>query len=288
MPAPVAVASATTISSPTPIATPTQSPSSEPSPSPTVAPSASAPRVSLRAKCAGSGNAAGASGSPFYCVPILEYHRIVPPSLAGRSLPGLVVSPHVFAAQMAALRTAGWNTITLATLASDMAAGHIPPAGTFVLTIDDGWYDGFKYALPILQADDFVATFFVVSSRIGQAGFLSGAQLKELIADGNEIGNHTVDHTNLTRLGRAAMEYQVDTASDQIQAATGIRPRSFAYPDGGIDRTAYAAVSGCAGMKIAVTQSRRVGLRYSARFEAPRLEITPDLSPASLLARMRH
>ena len=49
------------------------------------------------------------------------YHRIIPTSEAGNSAPGLVVSPEMFSAQLKALRDAGWQSITMATLADDMA-----------------------------------------------------------------------------------------------------------------------------------------------------------------------
>jgi len=39
-----------------------------------------------------------------------------------------------------------------------------PPDKTFVITIDDGWDDGYTYALPILQSHGFVATYFVIAA----------------------------------------------------------------------------------------------------------------------------
>ena len=40
-------------------------------------------------------------------VPILMYHRVVPIAEAGNSIPGLVVPPGIFAAQMDALAVQG-------------------------------------------------------------------------------------------------------------------------------------------------------------------------------------
>jgi peptidoglycan/xylan/chitin deacetylase (PgdA/CDA1 family) len=225
----------------------------------------------------------GGARTPTFCVPVLEYHRIVPSAQAGDSLPGLVVPPETFAAQMGILKASGWHTITLSELAGDMNAGKVPPAHTFVVTIDDGWSDGYRYALPILKADRFVATYFVVSSRIGQTDFLSASELKALIVAGDEIGNHTVDHVDLIYLSPAAIRYEVDTASSRIAAATGVRPRSFAYPDGGVDSAALAAVAACPGLQIAVAESRTIGASYPDRYDVPRLEIGPEVSPGTLL-----
>ena len=44
-------------------------------------------------------------------VPVLMYHRVVDPAAAGNSLPGLVVPPMLFAAQLAQLHALGWRTI---------------------------------------------------------------------------------------------------------------------------------------------------------------------------------
>jgi peptidoglycan/xylan/chitin deacetylase (PgdA/CDA1 family) len=216
------------------------------------------------------------------CVPVLEYHRIVPSAEAGDSLPGLVVSPDLFSAQMDALAAAGWHTITLATLGDDLLAGRAPSAKSFVVSIDDGWYDGYKYAFPILQAHGFVATFFVISSRIGITDFLSASELASLVAAGNEIGNHTVDHVSLPYLTSANMISEVNLASDQIAGVTGVRPKSFAYPYGGINPPSMGVVAACPGMEIAVTQQWAIGETNVGRFDAPRLEIRPSVSAQAL------
>jgi peptidoglycan/xylan/chitin deacetylase (PgdA/CDA1 family) len=217
------------------------------------------------------------------CVPVLEYHRIVPSSEAGNSLAGLVMAPETFSAQMSGLEAAGWHTITLATLGDDLLAGRTPPAKSFVVSIDDGWYDSYKYALPILKAHGFVATFFVISGRIGETDFLTAANLTEMIAAGDEIGDHTVDHQSLLYLTRAQMVRDVDLASDRIAQVTGVRPKSFAYPIGGIDATAMAVVAACPGMEIGVTEHREIGETNGGRFDVPRLEIGPAVSPQLLL-----
>jgi peptidoglycan/xylan/chitin deacetylase (PgdA/CDA1 family) len=220
------------------------------------------------------------------CVPVLEYHRIVPAAEAAGSLPGLVVSPETFTAQMDALKKAGWHTITLAALGADLAARRAPTARTFVITIDDGWYDGYTYALPILQQHGFVATYFVISSRIGAGNFLSASDLRSLIAAGSEIGNHTVSHVSLPYQTAANLTYQIDAASDQIEAATGVRPRSLAYPMGGLDNQVLAAVAACPGLEIAVTEYKAIGQSYLGRFDVPRLEIGPRVSAQSLMVML--
>ena len=269
---------------PTATAAATAAPTATPAPTPTTA--TEAPPAVLPAFAAPSSAApVRVAAAPAFtlCVPILEYHRIIPISEAGGSLPGLVMPPENFSAQLDALKAAGWHTITLGTLGDDLIAHRSPGGRSFVISIDDGWNDSYNYALPILQKHGNVATFFVISSRIGGAGFLSASQIQALRAAGNEIGNHSVSHVSLPYQTVANMKYQVNTASDQIAAVTGVRPKSFAYPMGGINNAAMAAVAACPGMEIAVTEYRAIGETDVGRFDAPRLEIGPYVSPQSLL-----
>jgi peptidoglycan/xylan/chitin deacetylase (PgdA/CDA1 family) len=219
-------------------------------------------------------------------VPILMYHRVVPTSLAGDSLPGLVIPPETFAAQMAALSAAGWHTITLSKLADDLAAGIAAPLQTFVITIDDGWADGYTYAAPILESYGFVATFFVIAARIGWSDFLGPGQLRALIAMGNEIGNHTMDHDRLVGLTDARLAYEIGSGSATIAAATGLWPVTFAYPLGSYTSRSMAGVEACAGMKMAVIEGDATWETWATRFATPRIRVGPGFSPSGLVHDM--
>ncbi len=67
-------------------------------------------------------------------VPILMYHRIVDSRTAHCPRPGLCVAPATFAAQLGLLAAAGWHTVTMASLAADLATGREPRRRTFVIT----------------------------------------------------------------------------------------------------------------------------------------------------------
>lgn len=215
-------------------------------------------------------------------VPILMYHRIVPPAEAGNSLPSLVVPPEVFAAQMAALDAAGWRTVTAAQLAADLAAGRVPAAHTFVVTFDDGYDDGYRYALPVLQAHHFVATYYIVPGRIGNPIVLTADHVRALTAAGMEIGDHTMNHVDLPHLTGAALSYQVAGAADRIAALTGQLPTTFAYPFGAEDPAVVRLVASCA-FQLAVTNVEGVGETWAGRFLVPRLRVGPGTTPDQLV-----
>ena len=246
--------------SPTPDRSPTPTPKPKPSPRPTPVPYRE------------------------YRVPILMYHRIVPLADSGQQPNGLLIEPALFRAQLQALYDAGWRTVTLAQLAQAMQDGTPLPPRTFVITIDDGWWDGYTYAFPIMREFGFLATYLVIASRIDQASGMTTDQLVELLAFGNEVGNHTENYVSLQTVNLATAKAEVDNASDKIEQLTGTRPVSLSYPMGGINGVALLAVSECPGLEIAVTESRGVTESWLNRFASPRLRVSPTTRPDRLVA----
>jgi peptidoglycan/xylan/chitin deacetylase (PgdA/CDA1 family) len=233
--------------------------------------------------------ASGKASSFALHVPILEYHRIVPFADAGDSRPSLVVPPATFVAQLRVFKSAGWHTITMASLANDLQAHVRPPARTFVITIDDGWDDGYTYALPILEQDGFVATYFVIGSRIDRPDFLSSAQLQALVAAGDEIGDHTMDHVRLTGENWRQLIDEIDAAAARIAQVTGYWPESLAYPYGSVSAGVKIGVADCQGLRIAVvekggTAKVQVLETWANRFAVARIEISSGTKMATLVA----
>jgi peptidoglycan/xylan/chitin deacetylase (PgdA/CDA1 family) len=218
-------------------------------------------------------------------VPILMYHRVIDPARAGRSLHELVVPPSLFADQMTMLERAGWRTIDTATLAADLALGTRPPPKTFVVTFDDGYADGYTEAYPILRGLGFVATYFIVTGRVGRPDQLKAEDLQALAAAGMEIGDHTVDHLDLARLNGRELRHQVVDAQLSITRTVGESPVSFAYPFGDLNDRATSTVE-AAGFAIAVTNREGVGETWANRFAVPRLRVGPGTTPRDLLRRM--
>lgn len=235
---------------------------------------------------AGVSGAGSSRIAPVFHVPILMYHRVVPVAGAGDSLPALVISPAAFAAQMDALETGGWHSITAARLADDLAAGAAPAARTFVLTIDDGTDDGYTYTYPILREHRFVASYYLVAGRIGHPHHLDAHQLQALVAGGNEVANHSLSHLHMPRLAHDQLVREIDSASDAIQAITGPRPATFAYPFGEWNADVSVAVGACSGLRMALTTAAGSGETWGSRFQVRRITVGPALTSADLLALM--
>ena len=218
-------------------------------------------------------------------VPVLMYHLIDTPGVVSGALPDLVVPPATFAAQMKALHDNGWHTITAAALAANLAAGIVPPRRTFVLTFDDGYANGYTNALPILKRYGFVGTFYVITGRVGKKNYFTWKQLKELVAAGNEIGNHTQSHYDLQTLSPSTLAYQIANANKTVMAKIGYQMKTLAYPAGDYDDAVMAAV-GHAGLTMAFTTEPGAQETIAGRFHCPRVRVSPGTGASSLVVTL--
>ncbi len=215
-------------------------------------------------------------------MPVLTYHRIAPRTEIGNSLPGLVLSPQIFESHMRALQKDGWRTVTAATLADHMQRGVRLPKKTMVITIDDGRDDGYTYALPILQRLGFVATFYVITGRIGRSRYLTVPQLQTMALAGMEIANHTLSHTGNKNGTYAYYFDQVRVAQDQLTEWLGAPPVTFAYPFGLHPKNLIRAVSN-AGLQLAFTTVNGHLHASDNALTAPRMGIKASLTPRQVV-----
>ena len=115
-------------------------------------------------------------------------------------------------------------------------------------TFDDAYEDQWLYAAPLMQAHKFTGTYYVITST-DDAGFkccMSWTQLDALLAQGNDIGSHTITHPdNLTILTTAQLKQEI-CGSRQDLISHGIPdPQSFAYPDGIYNAAVRSMVQQC-------------------------------------------
>ena len=124
---------------------------------------------------------------------------------------------------------------------------------TVSLTFDDTFADQYQIR-SLLQQRGMHATFYVNSSRVGlNSGYMSIAQLNDLIADGNEIGGHTLTHTRLTQSTYDAARAEI--CDDRAALVNlGLTPMSFAYPFGDENADIKALASSCG-----YTSARTIG-----------------------------
>jgi peptidoglycan/xylan/chitin deacetylase (PgdA/CDA1 family) len=100
---------------------------------------------------------------------ILMYHRVVPKKELGRSVQaGMVVETDTLDLHIRYLRKY-FEIVPLSDLLSlrHIRARESPTKHVCVLTFDDGWYDFYEYAYPILKIHEAPATVFLPTDFIG-------------------------------------------------------------------------------------------------------------------------
>jgi peptidoglycan/xylan/chitin deacetylase (PgdA/CDA1 family) len=146
--------------------------------------------------------------------------------------------------------------------ASAVAAPPAPdrPLTVVTLQFDDGRGErdaevgGKRYNLrKMLNRHGVRATFFVNAGHTATGAddywrrngdHFSWAELRQLQADGHEIGGHTVDHPFLTGLDPLEQKRQICRDRSTL-LAHGLRVTNFAYPYGAVDDGAKEAVRYC-------------------------------------------
>ena len=199
-------------------------------------------------------------------VPILTYHYIrVNADRNDRMGFALSVTPADFAAQMDWLAQNGYHPITTEDLYAYLQGARGLPSKPVILTFDDGYADFFTTALPILISHDFRAEEYVVSSFVGQPGYMTAAQVREADRSGIEIGSHTVSHANLAASSTGASWAQITQSKAFLEQLIGHPIVSFCYPSGKFS-SAVASQVAAAGYHDATTTrfgySHTMGDRY--------------------------
>ena len=142
-------------------------------------------------------------GSPGEGVPVLTYHHV------GEGPDWLYVRSADFERQLVYLRDNGYTAISVMDLARGLSGQVQLPRRPVVITFDDGYEDNYTTAFPILLRQNMQGTFFVVTGKMGQPGYLNWRQAGEMIGSGMEIGSHTVHHYTLNEINLKELEREL-------------------------------------------------------------------------------
>lgn len=219
-------------------------------------------------------------------VPILMYHRVAPRP-ARTTVPGHYVNPRLFRRQVSALRSLGFEAVSLARMHQGLSEPGVLPRRPVVFTFDDGYRNFGTEAAPALEAAGWRGTVFAVAGLLGatnewdnRAGdavepLLTAAELRELDAKGHEVGSHTMTHARLVDLGTEAAREEVCAARARLEEALGKPVPYFCYPYGAHSDEVCAIVreSGHAG---ACTVLRGMNTRATDAFRWRRINVRSD------------
>lgn len=196
---------------------------------------------------------------PLHRPVVLVYHAVgdVDPADDPRML---VTAPRLLDAHVRMLRRRGYRFLTAEELL-DEAGGTKPSRRTAVLTFDDGWLDGLTLVAPLLRRLGVRATFYLCPGRLGgdhervrgaAARLVDATAARQLLDQGMELGSHTMSHPDLRKLDDAGLAQELIDSKEAIEALTGRRCRTLAYPFGLFDERVERAVE-AAGYELALT-----------------------------------
>jgi peptidoglycan/xylan/chitin deacetylase (PgdA/CDA1 family) len=214
-------------------------------------------------------------------VPVLTYHRVV--SLPAVGALDLIVDPANFAAELKAMHDAGYHTIHQAQLFDALYHGSALPRKPIIISLDDGYVDDVRTVLPALQRWHMVATFFVITGRTAEPGFLSADQIRELDRAGMDVGDHTAHHVDLRLLSAGQLQSETAGSRRALDSILGHPVYYFAYPFGAHNSAVIQALRG-AGFTMAYTTAGGITENSAAAFTMPRLHIGRSETPSGLVS----
>ena len=201
-------------------------------------------RSASGARAPAAAHASASTGPPgTNPVPILMYHVIAAPP-PGAPFPGLYVPPAEFAAQMQALKGAGWHAVTLDEVEAYWRHGSSLGAGKpIVISFDNGYNSQYTQALPVLRGLGWVGDENLQLSGLPPSqGGLGEGQIRGLLAAGWELDTQGISHADLITLDAEQLHEQVAVARETLQHRFDVPVNWFCYPSGHYNPAVVAAV----------------------------------------------
>jgi peptidoglycan/xylan/chitin deacetylase (PgdA/CDA1 family) len=114
---------------------------------------------------------------------------------------------------------------------------------------------------------------YIVSSFVGQARYVTAAQVVEMDRHGIQIASHTIDHANIG--GNASFYtalHQLTESKNWLENLLGHPVIDFAYPSGKFNANSIAALKQ-AGYSTAVTEMFSVDHSFADRYTWTRVRV---------------
>lgn len=186
-------------------------------------------------------------------LPIIMYHSLLKDQKLQNDY---TISPALFENDLKYLTGNGYTTVTVEDLIDYVYHGKALPDKCIMLTFDDGYYNNYYYAYPLLKKYKCKAVISPIASMTEKFtqtedisvtyGYISDDDIKEMVNSGYvEIQNHSYDmHTLTPRKGvskkqsESQQEYKnavtddITKAQNYLENVTGKKPTCFVYPFG--------------------------------------------------------
>ena len=206
---------------------------------------------------------------------VLNYHSISDRGISSltSSDPLYSVTLDAFHRQMLMLRELKIPVVPMPDLLNSNFNG---PFGV-ALTFDDGYTSDFEIAFPVLKELKYPASFFPFLDCINKPGRVSWEQLRELSAQGFEIGSHGVTHTVFSRISGTEQKNELEKSKTEIENQLQKTVDSFSFPYGWYSKVILKRVQN-AGYRSALTTGLKMNRAHPGNFLIYRWNIKRETS----------
>lgn len=209
-------------------------------------------------------------------VPIIMYHGLIKdPALQNK----FFIDPKIFENDLKYLQKRNYNPIFMQQLIDYVDKGTPLPKNPIILSFDDGYYNNYLYAYPLLRQYNMKGIISIIGSATDKYSAINEnnafyshvtwPQINKMILSGNvEIQNHTYNMHTDNKGRRGSMKKQSESLDSykevlqedlgelqkKITEKTGKTPTTFTYPFGFISDSStdilkemgFRATLGCA------------------------------------------
>ena len=209
--------------------------------------------------------------------PILLYHAVGEP-VEIEWPPSLILPASLFEAHLQYLTKEDYKVVSVEELVSLLQnGGNLDKV--VAMSFDDGYRNNHTDALPLLKKYNAKASFYVVHRDIGKTIYMDNDRLLDLLANGMEIGSHTINHAPLALIDPKYLPWEVGSAKKFIEKnLDGYNLKGIAYPNGGYNAKVIEAVK---EYKFTYGLTGKVGANthqsfQKAPYELQRISIVDD------------
>ncbi len=173
--------------------------------------------------------------------PILLYHAVGEP-VEIEWPPSLIMPASLFESHLQYLTHEGYKVVSVEELVSLLQTGGNLEK-VVAMSFDDGYRNNHTDALPLLKKYNAKASFYIVHRDIGKTIYMENDRLLDLLANGMEIGSHTINHAPLALIDPKYLPWEVGSAKKFIEKnLEGYTLNGIAYPNGGYNEKVIDAV----------------------------------------------
>lgn len=230
---------------------------------------------------------AGSKGIFALKVPILMYHHINS-GIPSYGNPNLYVNEELFIKEMKYLTDNDYNTITIDDLVEALKKKIKLPKKSIIITFDDGNYDFYTKAFPILKKLKLKCTIFVIMKMLNKRNYLTVDLLRQInISTLVTIGSHSVTHKNLTKLNHKELVDELKKSKNFLEEMLRRKVNSFAYPFGKYNKIIISEIQKTGYMNAVSTNYGSLHTITNI-FELKRIRIGNKLKLSDYIRRIRY